>query len=397
MSVVSMSDREVDRLQVLSDVRSGRLRVSDACGLLSLRRRQVFRLLARLKQDGAAGLASRRRGKPSNHRLAETLRVRALSLVREQYSDFGPTLAADGLWTARKRRRRAVHQPRRRRDCVGELVQIDGSDHAWFEARGKRCTLLAFVDDATSRVQHLRFVPSESTFDYFRSVRAYIEAHGKPVAFYSDKLGVFRVNQGEAGRLTHFGRAMAELNIGAICANSPQAKGRVERAFGTLQDRLVKAMRLAGIATMEAANAWLPGFVADYNARFACVPASPTDLHRPLRPDDNLDETLVCRSWRTVTGSLGLSWKGSVLLLEPTPFARGLARQQVEVVEYPDGRLAVRSGRVRLGFRAILPAPFTLQDEDGDDTVDGKRMTAVLAMLRAHQAARDGASHAAAG
>lgn len=419
MSVVSMSDREVDRLQVLSDVRSGRLRVSDACGLLSLRRRQVFRLLARLKQDGAAGLASRRRGQPSNHRLAETLRAQALSLVREQYSDFGPTLAAemlaerhgcvisretlrqwmaaDGLWTARKRRRRAVHQPRRRRDCVGELVQIDGSDHAWFEARGKRCTLLAFVDDATSRVQHLRFVPSESTFDYFRSVRAYIEAHGKPVAFYSDKLGVFRVNQGEAGRLTQFGRAMAALNIGAICANSPQAKGRVERAFATLQDRLVKAMRLAGIATMEAANAWLPGFVADYNGRFGCVPANPKDLHRPLGPDDNLDETLVCRSWRTVTGSLGLSWKGSVLLLEPTPFARSLARQQVEVVEYPDGRLAVRSGGVRLGFRAILPAPFTLQDEDGDDTVDGKRITAVLEMLRAHQAARDGASRAAAG
>lgn len=416
MSVVSMSDREVGRLEVLSAVRSGQIRVSDACEVLSLKRRQVFRLLARLKHDGAAGLASRRRGKPSNHRLPAALRTRALSLIREHYSDFGPTLAAemlaerhdcvisretlrhwmaaDGLWTARKRRRRAVHQPRRRRDCVGELVQIDGSDHAWFENRGERCTLLAFIDDATSRVQHLRFAPSESTFDYFRSVRAYVEAHGKPVALYSDKLGVFRVNTGagaDNGQLTQFGRAMAALNIGTICANSPQAKGRVERAFGTLQDRLVKAMRLAGIATMEAANAWLPGFVADYNRRFACAPASPKDVHRPLGPDDDLDGTLVCRTWRTVTRSLGVSWKGTLLLLEPTAFARSLARAKVEVVEYPDGRLMVRSGEVGLAFRLILPAPFTLHTEDGDDTVDGKRLTAVLALLRENQAARTGA------
>lgn len=421
MSVVSMSDREVDRLDVLSDVRSGRLRVCDACELLSLKRRQVFRLLARLKRDGAAGLASRRRGQPSNHRLPAAMRSRALSLIREHYSDFGPTLAAEmlaerhdcvisretlrhwmtaeGLWTARKRRRRAVHQPRRRRDCVGELVQIDGSDHAWFEARGDRCTLLAFIDDATSRAQHLRFVPSESTFEYFRSVRAYVEAHGKPVAFYSDKLGVFRVNTGEGaghGRLTQFGRAMAELTIGAICANSPQAKGRVERAFGTLQDRLVKVMRLAGVSTMEAANAWLPGFVADYNRRFACAPASPKDLHRPLGADDDLDETLVCRTWRTVTRSLGVSWKGTLLLLEPTPFARGLARGRVEIVEYPDGRLAVRSGKIALAFRLILPAPFTLLSEDSDDTVDGKRLTAVLALVREHQAAHMEAVGAAA-
>jgi hypothetical protein len=190
MAVVSMSDREGERLAVLSDVRSGRLRILDACALLSLQRRQVFRLLARLQQDGATGLVSRRRGKPGNHRRPAALRSLALSLVREHYVDFGPTLAAEtlaerhgcvvsretlrhwmmaaGLWSARKRRRRAVHQPRRRRDCLGELVQIDGSEHAWFEARGERCTLLAFVDDATSRAsasavraqrEHVRLFP----------------------------------------------------------------------------------------------------------------------------------------------------------------------------------------------------------------------------------------------
>lgn len=413
MSVLSMSDRESERLSVLTEVRSGRLRVSDACPLLGLRRRQVFRLLARVALDGAGGVVSRRRGKPGNHRLAAAHRALALSLVREHYGDFGPTLAAemlaerhgcvvsretlrqwmvaDGLWTARRRRHRTVHQPRRRRDCMGELVQIDGSEHAWFEDRGGKCTLLAFIDDATSRALHLRFVPSESTFEYFGSVRIYLTTHGKPVAFYSDKHGIFRVNRGEgSGRLTQFGRAMAELNIGAICANSPQAKGRVERAFGTLQDRLVKAMRLAGVCTMEAANAWLPGFAADYNHRFGHAPASAKDLHRPLEAADDLDAILVYREWRTVTHSLALAWKGGLLLLEPTPFARGLARQKVEVVEHLDGRLTVRSGAASLAFTTILPAPFTRHaapDATGAlDSVDSKHLTPVLAALREQQA-----------
>ncbi len=420
MSVVSMSDRESDRLAVLSEVRSGRLRASDACAALSLQRRQAFRLLARLKQDGAPGLVSRRRGKPGNHRRPAALRALALSLVRAHYRDFGPTLAAetlaerhgcvvsretlrhwmmaDGLWTDRKRRHRVVHPRRRRRDCLGELVQIDGSDHAWFEVRGERCTLLAFIDDATSRALHLRFAPSESTFEYFRSVRAYLETHGKPVAFYSDKHGIFRVNKAEGGgRLTQFGRAMGELTIGAICANSPQAKGRVERAFATLQDRLVKAMRLEGIATMATANAWLPGFVADYNSRFACAPASPKDLHRPLGAADDLDAVLVCREWRTVTHSLAVAWKGTLLLLEPTLFARSLARQKVEVVDHPDGRLTVQSGGACLAFHTIMPAPFMPHGIEPGEIVDRKRLSAVLALLHEQQAVHAAAIHAAAG
>ena len=154
-------------------------------------------------------------------------------------------------------------------------MQIDGSEHAWFETRGETCTLLAFVDDATSRLMQLRFVASESAFDYFRATRVYLEAHGKPVAFYSDKHGIFRVNAKDAvggDRITQFGRALMDLNIDIICANSPQAKGRIERAFGTLQDRMVKELRLAGISTIAAANTWLPGFIASYNARFGRQP-----------------------------------------------------------------------------------------------------------------------------
>jgi len=291
--VVSMSKQEFSRLDVLIQVQSGRLRVSNACALIGLRRRQIFRLLRGLKQDGATSLLSKRRGKPSNNRCPTEVRVLALSLIRERYPDFGPTLAAeklaehhgcsisretlrgwmiaDGLWTDRRHRAPSPHQPRRRRECLGELVQIDGSEHAWFENRGEMCTLLAFVDDATSRLMQLRFVASESAFDYFRATRDYLETHGKPVAFYSDKHGIFRVNSKDAAggdRITQFGRALSELNIDIICANSPQAKGRVERAFGTLQDRLVKELRLAGISTVAAANAWLPGFVITHNARF---------------------------------------------------------------------------------------------------------------------------------
>ena len=213
-------------------------------------------------------------------------------------------MIADGLWIDRRHRLPSPHQPRRRRDCLGELVQIDGSEHAWFEDRGETCTLLAFVDDATSRLMQLRFVASESAFDYFRATRAYLETHGKPVAFYSDKHGIFRVNAKDAvggDGITQFGRALTELNIDIICANSPQAKGRVERAFGTLQDRLVKELRLAGISTIAAANAWLPGFIADYNKRFGRAPANAKDLHRPLTEADNLDEILAWREERTVT------------------------------------------------------------------------------------------------
>ena len=199
MTVVSMSKKEFDRLEVLRGVRSGRLRVADACELLGLKRRQVFRLLAGLKHGGAASLVSKRRGRPSNNRLPEAYRELALSLVREQYADFGPTLAAEklaevhgcaisretlrvwmiaaGLWVDRRHRLPSPHQPRRRRDCLGELVQIDGSEHAWFEDRAEKCTLLAFVDDATSRLMHLRFVASESTFDYFRATRSYLDPH----------------------------------------------------------------------------------------------------------------------------------------------------------------------------------------------------------------------------
>jgi Winged helix-turn helix len=408
MAVLSMSKQEFGRLDVLLRVQSGRLRVADACALIGLRRRQVFRLLRGLKQDGAISLLSKRRGKPSNHRLPVEVRSLALSTIRERYADFGPTFAAeklaelhgcpvshetlrrwmiaDGLWIDRRHRLASPHQPRRRRDCLGELVQIDGSEHAWFEARGEACTLLAFVDDATSRLMQLRFVTSESAFDYFRTTRAYLEAHGKPVALYSDKHGIFRVNAKDAvggDRITQFGRALLALNIDIICADSAQAKGRIERAFGTLQDRMVKELRLAGISTIAAANAWLPGFITGYNARFGREPLNAKDLHRPLAAADNLDEVLAWREQRTVTHNLTLHYDRMMLLLDPTPFARGLVRKKVDVVNYPDGRFAVQFAGTPLSFRVF----DKIQTVQPGAVVENKRLGAALALVKQQQAA----------
>ena len=403
-----MSKQEFSRLEVLSRVQSGRLRVADACVLTGLRRRQIFRLLRGLRDDGAVSLVSKRRGKPSNNRLPEAVRTLAVALIHKFYADFGPTLAAEklaanhgltvsretvrgwmiaeGLWVDRRHRLPSPHQPRRRRDCLGELVQIDGSDHAWFETRGERCTLLAFVDDATSRLMQLRFVTSESAFDYFRATRSYLETHGKPVAFYSDKHGIFRVNKKDAvdgDGITQFGRALTALNIDIICANSPQAKGRVERAFGTLQDRLVKELRLAGISAMAAANEWLPGFIADYNARFGREPGNPKDLHRPLSSADDLGEILAWREERTVTRNLTLHYDRMMLLLDPTPFARGLVRKQVEVVNYPDGRFAVQFEGTALPFTVF----DKIQTVQPGAIVENKRLGAALALVKEQQAA----------
>lgn len=229
-------------------------------------------------------------------------------------------------------------------------MQIDGSEHPWFEARAPQCTLLVYVDDATGRLMALHFMATESTFSYFEATRGYLERYGKPVAFYSDRASVFRpthTQNGERGG-THFGRAMYELNIDTFCANSSPAKGRVERAHLTLQDRLVKEMRLHGISTVEAANAYAPAFIAAYNAHFARPPKSTFDAHRPLRDDENLDTLLTWRELRRVTKSLTVRYDRVMYLLEDTVANRKLIHRYIEVWEYPDGRIEARANDTAL-------------------------------------------------
>ncbi len=402
MTVVTMSRKELTRLRVLIDVADGRLSVANAAGLIGVGRRQVYRLLDAFQTRGPDGLISRQRGRPSNRALGAVFRETVLTIVREHYPDFGPTLAAEklselhglelgvetlrqwmigaGLWIRRKDRLKRVHQPRARRDCLGELVQIDGCEHWWFEDRGPQCTLLVYVDDATSRLMHLKFVETESTFDYFQATREYLEAHGKPVAFYSDKHGgLSRQPAGALGGdgMTQFGRSLHALNIDILCANTPQAKGRVERTNKTLQDRLVKELRLRGIRTMPAGNAALPDFLADYNARFGKEPRDAKDLHRPLSVGDDLADIFAWREERTVSNSLTLQYDKVLFLLEPNE----ITRQRVTVVDYPDGRLAIR-------YRG-LDLPYTTFDKlrqvSQAAIVENKHLGAALAFIREQQ------------
>ena len=409
---VALTMGELDRLQVVTQLAERRLTRRRAAALLGLSERQVRRLYRAFRRDGASALASRRRGRPSNRRLATAIREHALSLVRERYPDFGPTFArqklteehglafsvetlrawmtAAGLWVPRAHRTRRSQPPRPRRACLRELVQVDGSEHAWFEDRGPVCTLLVYVDDATSRLMELAFAEVESTFDYFRATRRYLERYGKPMAFYSDRLSVFHVyarDRAPTGRgLSQFGRALRELNIDLLCARSPEAKGRVERANGTLQDRLVKELRLRGLNDPVVAAPFLPEFMADYNRRFAKPPAVAYDAHRPLRPEDDLDELFTLQETRRISRQLTVHYKRDLYVLEDSVATRQLRGAMAIVSEAEDGTVTIRAnGRV-------LPARLYPKDHaqlDPGVVVEHKHLDGVFAWIAAQQQERD--------
>lgn len=411
MGFFVMSTRELDRLKILEDISARRLSVVQGAELAGLSRRQMTRLVRAFKDNGAPGLISKKRGKPSNRRHSIGLRDYALELIRQNYSDFGPTFALEklkadhdvsvsketlrkwmteaGIWRPRKERRSRVYQPRNRRDCFGELIQVDGSHHWWFEDRGPKSALLVFIDDATSKLVHLRFAASENAFDYFHATKAYLRKYGKPLAFYSDKHAVFRTThpstKDATTGMTQFGRALHELNIDIICANSPQAKGRVERANKTLQDRLVKEMRLRGISTIETANAYTDEFMADYNKRFGKEPRNAKDMHRPFSEHDNLDGAMCHKVQRTLSSSLTIQYDKVLFVLEPNEFSTRLARQRVTVCDYPDGRLEIQYEGVCLPYRKF----DKLKSVNRADVVENKRLSQVLDVIVAQQAERE--------
>lgn len=354
--LLEMSAKELSRLEVLQRVSRKQMSQKEAGRILDLSTRQVKRLLKAYREKGAAGLVSKQRGRKANNRIAEEVKRKALNLLKTKYQGFGPTLAheklvekdklqlsdesvrklmiAEGLWKVRKAKKVVIHQLRERRACFGELVQIDGSPHDWFEGRAEPCVLLVFIDDATGKLVQLLFVESESFFSYAQAAEAYFQRSGKPVAFYSDKHGIFRVNMPSVGSrtdLTQFGRAMQELEIEIICANSPQAKGRVERVNQTLQDRLVKEMRLRGISNRMAGNAYLPEFLTDFNRRFAVAPRSSVDAHRPLTPKDDLAYILTWQEPRTLSKNLTLQFQKVVYQIQTDRPSYALRNAQVTV------------------------------------------------------------------
>jgi hypothetical protein len=307
----------------------------------------------------------------------------ALDLLQEKYSDFGPTLAhekllevhqlaisresvrklmiEEELWKPRRGKKPAVHQMRERRACFGELIQIDGSDHAWFEERGERCSLLVFIDDATGQLVELWFVPEETFFGYGEAARHYFERDGKPVAFYSDRHGIFRVNTpqplGTTSGLTQFGRAMQELDIQIICAHSPQAKGRVERVIQTLQDRLVKELRLRNLSTIEAANAFLPEFRADFNRRFAVPARSTYDAHRPLLPSDNLDLILTHQKTGVLSKNLTVQYHKIIYLIQTERPTYALQKAPVTICENANGEVTILYKNNPLAYTTFKKLP----------------------------------------
>ena len=406
VGLMIMSEHELNRIEVLSEVTQGRMTVVMAAHVLGLSRRQAQRLIKTFRSDGAAAIRHKARGRRSNNQINPAIRDYAVALVKERYADFGPTFAAEklaeehdlkvsretlrkwmqdaGIWLSRKQRR-TFHQPRLRRECLGELVQIDGSDHHWFEDRGPACSLLVFIDDATSTLMQLRFVPSESTFSYFEALDLYLAAHGRPVAFYSDKHTVFRVaNQSaKSGHgMTQFGRALNALNIEILCANSSQAKGRVERANRTLQDRVVKELRLAGISDMDAANAFLPGFTERYNAKFAKIPRRADNLHRPMNIEpDRLRDVFCFQDERLVGSQLAFSYERKRIILAENDMTRGLPGKYVDTFAFPDGRFEVRWKGVSL--------PYSVFDKDQRVThaaiTENKHLSAVLEHIKAEQ------------
>jgi hypothetical protein len=403
--LISMNSRELERYEQIQRILEGRTTQRAAADRLGLSYRQMKRLVRRYRQHGPHGIVSSRRGKPGNHRMPPVFREHVLGLIRERYADFGPTLAREkllerhglyvgcetlrgwmaqaGLWVPRALRK-AIQQPRPRRACFGELIQIDGCEHHWFEARAPMCTVLTYVDDATSRLQLIRFVHSESTFDYMQATKDYLRRYGKPVALYSDKCTVFRVNKAGALHgtgMTQFGRAMHELNIEILCANTPAAKGRVERAHSTLQDRLVKELRLQDICTLPAANAFAAAFVEDYNARFAKPAHLPQDVHRPLLRHECLDDIFTWQEQRSVSQALTLQYDKVLYLLEPSPENHTLVGKRVTVIDYPDNRLRIEHEGRNLNYRQFDKLTQVHQAE----IVPHKRLSAMLSFIQQQQ------------
>ena len=413
--LITMSEKELHRLGVIKDVCDKRFTQVAAASLLNLTRRHIQRLVNLYRFEGSSGLVSKQRNMPSNRRFPPEFREHVLKIVKENYADFKPTFAceklgelhgirlssetlrqwmiADGQWTTRTRRKGQVYQPRYRRDCVGELIQIDGSHHDWFEGRSEKCCLLVFIDDATSQLMSLYFCESENTFDYMKATREYVENHGKPIAFYSDKHSVFKVNSPSSKtskQMTQYSRALYELNIELICANSSQAKGRVERANLTLQDRLIKEMRLAGINTIEEANVWLPNYIENHNRRFAIAPFNSKNVHRPLQETGIELEGIFARQVsRALSQSLTLQYDKVIYLLEPTDMAKRLVGKKVMIYDYPDGTISIQYCGESLEYSIFDKLRAVQQGE----VVNNKRLGAVLAAAKQSQDERASEPH----
>ena len=363
---------------ILKSLKDG-LKQVKAAELLGVSERHYRRLLKAYKEKGIKGLVSKKRGTPSNNRLKEDLRKKIIDKLKNKYTECGPTfvwekliknerldlshetvrkiMIQEGFWEPRKRKRLKLYQRRQRRDCEGDLIQMDGSPHAWFEDRGSKCCLLGFIDDATSKIMHLKFVQAETTSSYFLAIKEYMLKHGKPKCYYSDRFSVFRINNDKEGYrkqgLTQVGRALKELDVQLICANSPQAKGRIERLFKTLQDRLIKELRLRKINTMEEGNKYLEEYINEHNLLFAIPSADKENTHRMVKEED-LEKSFCYKEQRTLSKNLELSYQGKIFQIVTKEPGYSLRRAKVLVIETLKGAMKIEYQGKELAYKKLL-------------------------------------------
>ena len=362
--LISMSIKETERITIMNNLIAKKIKQKHASKQLGISVRQVRRMIKRYKREGITGLVHKGRGRVGNRAFPSEKKAQVITRIKEQYSDFGPTLAseklaerdgivvsretvrllmiAEQLWKAHHRKEVVIHTYRERRSCVGELIQLDGSPHKWFEERNDPCTLIAYIDDATSRIMDGAFMDYEGTFTLFETTEHYLKTNGKPVSLYVDKHSTFKINRQatvdeelkDFQPQSQFRRAMGQLRIELICANSPQAKGRVERLFETLQDRLVKELRLEGISTKEEGTKYFREiYIPKHNNRFAVVPYDPTNMHRTLLPSDDLARIFTVQTARHVSKELVAQYKNTRYQLDTTGPYRYLLRKQIILVE----------------------------------------------------------------
>jgi hypothetical protein len=388
-----MTQEDRDRLVVLKKALKKLIKQSQAAIELGISARQVRRLLRGLRAEGDKVVVHGLRGRASNRRLSPSRREKITRILSEEvYRGFGPTLASEylaqkhgvkigrealrqimmaaGLWRARGQKVEKTHEWRPRRSCRGELVQWDTSEHDWLEGRGEKLYLIHMIDDATSELT-ARFVRHDSTEENMRLLWTYLERHGRPVAFYTDKASLFRTapkiprdqkdlprDEREPPALTQIGRALRELGIVWIGAHSPQAKGRVERSFGTAQDRLVKGLRVAGARTLEDANRYLAEeFLPWWNQHLVVAPANPVDAHRPLGLEHDLAAALSQVEARQVANDYTIRVDGKLYQIERASPCAGLRGGTVRIERRLDGSLAVRFGERRLTVAVCAERP----------------------------------------
>lgn len=372
MEKITMSRKEIKYTRVINEIINGILKQKEAAEILQISIRQVKRLCKRYRSEGIPGICHKNRGKPGNRKISNEIRIQIINLIKSTYADFGPQLIheqlkechgisvssewirkemiKEGIWSVKKTKAVRIHQRRDRRERRGELIQIDGSYHKWFEDRGPKCCLLVAIDDATSELCELRFEDHETTEGYMKLMKNYIKCRGKPITLYSDRLNIFR------GKDSQFKRALKELDINIINANSPQAKGRVERANAILQDRLIKLMRLKGIDSMESGNNYLEEYRLDHNKRYGKSPKNEENAHRVISESINLNKILCIKEKRKVTKDLSIHYTNRTYNLKSDNFHR--LQKKTAIISEISGKVHIEIDGKEYGYKIYEEQPF---------------------------------------